>query len=273
MLNIGAQISTSVSVDLLLFKVFFQVKTSKENKGNEAVFVFLLICLCCWHLWQVAFEGSSLLPCISSLFCVLPFLAPTSSFVHVSKFNTELQFLIGSLIMFEIGTLRSPERFADPQPPVLSPPASPCIFLYSSSCFFLRPFLVSTPLTWCPDPMLSVFICLSLYSLNNEWSKRRHLSCCYLHFSQVGSKRYVVFNNQVLILAPNAHKETYLILSNWILDFWPTNYFPYFFILMIRQIFLYTFVTETGRTEVTRGHWSQPRSAEEHTHKPWISVD
>lgn len=46
-LNIGAQISTSVSVDLLLFKVFFQVKPSKKKtKGNEAIFVlFLLICL------------------------------------------------------------------------------------------------------------------------------------------------------------------------------------------------------------------------------------
>lgn len=37
-------------------------------------------------------------------------------------------------------------------------------------------------LPWCPDPLLSVFICLSLYSLYNEWSKRRHLSCCHLHF-------------------------------------------------------------------------------------------
>lgn len=30
------------SVDLLLFKVFFQVKTNK-NKGNEATFVFFLM--------------------------------------------------------------------------------------------------------------------------------------------------------------------------------------------------------------------------------------
>jgi len=31
------------SVDLLLFKVFFQVKTNKKNKGNEATFVFFLM--------------------------------------------------------------------------------------------------------------------------------------------------------------------------------------------------------------------------------------
>lgn len=81
-LNIGAQISMSVSVDLLLFKVFFQVKPSrKKNKGNGAIFVlFLLICRCCWHLWQVVFWGFISPPLHFLL--VLSFVVSGSNFVH-----------------------------------------------------------------------------------------------------------------------------------------------------------------------------------------------
>lgn len=134
--------------------------------------------VCCWPLWQIVFEGSSLL-CISFLSYVFGVSASNFQLCsHMGNFNTWVA-LLKKLAHrgWHAGSYASRKIW-------LKATAS------SSSSFhfflFLHPFLLSTLdlMSW--SCALSVFICLSLYSLNNERSKRRHLSCCYLRLLQVG---------------------------------------------------------------------------------------
>lgn len=47
------------SVDLLLFKVFFQVKTNKQMKWSNFLYYFLMVSVCSCYLAQIASEGLS----------------------------------------------------------------------------------------------------------------------------------------------------------------------------------------------------------------------
>lgn len=133
------------SVDLLLFKVFFQVKTNK-NKGNEAIF-----CILC--------NDFSIFLFLVSFFPVfILFFSQADEGVRVLWHRlsfTPAHFLTVLHVFELIIKLQSDWGLVPPLRHCPLPPAFPF-----TPPPHHHPFLFAA--------VLSVFICLSLYSLNNE---------------------------------------------------------------------------------------------------------
>lgn len=125
-------------------KYFFQVKNNK-NKGNFFVF-FWLISVCYSCLWQMYVWGFS---CIVFLLLLFPSLPTCTSFC--SPFS---HFLLPELIIETHPVAIILGRFR----------------LIGWWQWFSFHSAISSSSS---AAVLSVFICLSLYSLYDEWSKRR----------------------------------------------------------------------------------------------------